>query len=178
MNRDVVSWTATVDGYAKLGQIDEARKLFDQMPERNVVTWSSMINCYMQIGMFKEALEFLNNMQLEGFEPNHAGIVAALAACASIGALEEGRWIHTFVERNKMELDRVLGTALVDMDAKCGCIETASTIFNNMVDRYLYAWTSMVSGLPNHGNSEEAITLFFAMQEEGIKPNEVTLYVC
>lgn len=76
-----------------------------------------------------------------------------------------------------MELDKVLGTVLVHMYAKCGFIETASTIFNNMVERGVYAWTSMVSGLPNHGNSEEAIALLFAIQEQGIKPNEVT-FMC
>ncbi|XP_010935476.1 pentatricopeptide repeat-containing protein At5g66520 [Elaeis guineensis] len=177
LNRDVISWTAMVNGYAKSGQIDVARELFDRMPERNVVSWSAMITSYAQIGRFQEALDFFNEMQLAGVRPNHAGIVGALSACGSLGALDQGRWIHAFVERNAMELDRVLGTALTDMYAKCGSIETALQVFDAMSERDVFAYTSMISGLSNHGHSEKAIDLFLKMREEGVKPNEVT-FIC
>ncbi|XP_058090393.1 pentatricopeptide repeat-containing protein At5g66520-like [Magnolia sinica] len=175
LNRDVVSWTAMLNGYAKLGQVGTARQLFDQMPERNAVSWSAMITSYAQVGMFKEALELFNEMQLAGCQPNHAGIVGVLSACAFLGALDQGRWIHAYVDRNRVELDRVLGTALIDMYAKCGCIKTAWQVFDEMPARDVFAWTSMISGLANHGHSKSAIELFVKMQNEGIKPNEVTL---
>ncbi|KAJ8649942.1 hypothetical protein MRB53_002965 [Persea americana] len=176
-SRDVVTWTAMINGYAKAGQIHAARSLFDQMPERNVVSWSAMITNYAQVGMFKEALELFNEMQLAGLRPNHAGIVGALSACAFLGALDQGRWIHVYVDRNGMELDKVLGTALIDMYAKCGCIETARQVFGQMTERDVFSWTSMISGLANHGHSASAIELFIRMQNEGVKPNEVT-FIC
>ena len=167
-----------INGYAKAGQIHAARSLFDQMPERNVVSWSAMITNYAQVGMFKEALELFNEMQLAGLRPNHAGIVGALSACAFLGALDQGRWIHVYVDRNGMELDKVLGTALIDMYAKCGCIETARQVFGQMTERDVFSWTSMISGLANHGHSASAIELFIRMQNEGVKPNEVTFILC
>ncbi|KAF8394398.1 hypothetical protein HHK36_020606 [Tetracentron sinense] len=177
LNRDVISWTAVINGYAKSRQLLIARQLFDQMPEKNVVSWSAMITGYAQVGMFKEALELFNEMQLSGFRPNHAGIVGALSACAFLGALDQGRWIHAYVDRNGIELDRVLGTALIDMYAKCGCIETARNVFNEMSERDVFAFTSMISGLSNHGQSASAIEFFVKMQKEGIDPNEVT-FIC
>ncbi|KAK1575267.1 hypothetical protein Q3G72_003964 [Acer saccharum] len=174
VNRDVITWTSLISGYVKSHQVAIARQLFDQMPEKNVVSWSAMINGYVQVRMFEEALELFNGMLTCGVRPNQAGIIGALTACAFLGALDQGRWIHAYVERNKMELDRVLGTALIDMYAKCGCIETARSVFDNMSNKDVFAFTSLISGLANHGQSGSAIKLFVRMQNEGVAPNEVT----
>ncbi|XVE79923.1 hypothetical protein DITRI_Ditri14bG0096200 [Diplodiscus trichospermus] len=176
-DRDVIAWTALINGYVKCGQVEFARGLFDQMPQRNPVSWSAMISGYVQMGMFREALELVNNMQLSGLRPVHAAIVGALTACAFLGALDHGRWIHAYVDRNRMELDRVLGTALIDMYAKCGCIEMAYTVFDKMPYKDVFAFTSLISGLANHGRSSSAIELFVRMQSEGVLPNEVT-FIC
>ncbi|KAL5745340.1 hypothetical protein ACOSP7_026486 [Xanthoceras sorbifolium] len=177
VNRDVITWTSLINGYLKSGQVVIARQLFDQMPEKNVVSWSTMITGYVQVGMFEEALELFNGMQICGFRPNQAGIIGALTACAFLGALDQGRWIHAYVDRNKMELDRVLGTAVIDMYAKCGCIETARSVFDEMPNRDVFAFTSLISGLANHGQSASAIELFARMQNDGVAPNEVT-FIC
>lgn len=76
-----------------------------------------------------------------------------------------------------MSLDRMLGTALIDMYAKCGCIEMACSVFDEMDDRDVYAFTCLISGLANHDKSEAAIDFFNRMQDEGVLPNEVT-FVC
>ncbi|KAA8547631.1 hypothetical protein F0562_004060 [Nyssa sinensis] len=180
-NRDVITWTAVVNGYAKSGQVVHARQLFDQMPEKNVVSWSAMITGYAQVGLFEEALELFNDMLLAGFRPNYAGIVSALSACAFLGALDQGRWIHAFVDKNNMELDRVLGTALVDMYAKCGCIEVARRVFDEMPYRDVFAFTSLISGLVKScrmGLVEEGLKIFESMNKSyGIKPG-VEHYGC
>ena len=177
VNRDVVTWTAVINGYAKSGQVVVARQLFDEMPEKNAVSWSAMITGYAQIGLFREALELFNDMQIAGFRPNHGAIVGALTACAFLGALDQGRWIHAYVDRNRMVLDRILGTALIDMYAKCGCVETACRVFDEMLDRDVFAFTSLISGLANHGHNATAIEMFTRMQNEGVCPNEVT-FIC
>ncbi|KAK4837935.1 hypothetical protein QYF36_009666 [Acer negundo] len=59
-----------------------------------------------------------------------------------------------------MEMDRVLGTTLIDMYAKCGYIETARSVFNNLSNMDVFAFTSLVSGLANHSHSGSAIDLF------------------
>ncbi|KAK8944222.1 Pentatricopeptide repeat-containing protein [Platanthera zijinensis] len=176
-HRDVVTWSAIVNGYVKYGKIHVAREMFDQMPERNAVSWSTMITAYASTGMFQEALDAFNEMQIAGVEPNHAGIVGALSACGFLGALEQGKWIHAFLKRNGLVLDRILGTALIDMYAKCGCIETAHQVFDEMPERDVFAYTTMISGFANHGLSEKALELFARMEKEEVKPSEVT-FIC
>ncbi|GAV69551.1 PPR domain-containing protein/PPR_1 domain-containing protein/PPR_2 domain-containing protein [Cephalotus follicularis] len=175
--RDIITWTALINGYVKSGQVSAARELFDNMPEKNAVSWSAMIHGYVQVGLFKEALELFNQMQICGCRPNHGGIVGALTACAFLGALDIGRWIHAYVDRNGMELDRMMGTALIEMYAKCGCIETACSVFDKMLDRDVFAYTCLISGLANHGQGCRAIKLFGRMKNEGVAPNEVT-FIC
>ncbi|KAG6505695.1 pentatricopeptide repeat-containing protein At5g66520-like [Zingiber officinale] len=176
-DRDVVSWTAMLTGYAKQGQMANARELFNRMPERNVVSWSTLIGMYAQFGRFKEALDVFNEMQVCGIQPNQAAIVGALSACGSLGALDQGMWIHAFARRNAMELNRILGTALIDMYAKCGCIESAVEVFELMLERDVFAYTAMISGLSNNGCIKEALGLFSRMEEERVRPNEVT-FIC
>lgn len=166
-----------VNGYVKGGQIGVARRLFDEMPEKNAVSWSTMITAYAGVGMFREALNAFSEMQVVGVEPNHAGVVGALSACGFLGALDQGKWIHAFAERKGMQFDRILGTALVDMYAKCGCIDNAVQVFGEMTERDVFAYTAMISGFSNHGRSEMAIEMFARMEAEGVKPNAVT-FIC
>ncbi|KAI7754303.1 hypothetical protein M8C21_024819, partial [Ambrosia artemisiifolia] len=177
LSKDVVTWTAVVNGYVKVGDVKVARQLFDEMPERNSVSWSAMINGYVQVGLFKEGLDLFNEMLGCGFEANHSSVVGALSACGFLGALDQGRWIHAYVDRKGMELDGVLGTALVDMYAKCGCIELAYRVFEQMPVRDVFAFTSLISGMANHGESARAIALLSRMEREGVKPNEIT-FIC
>ncbi|KAI3462266.1 hypothetical protein Pfo_018929 [Paulownia fortunei] len=173
-NRDVVTWTALINGYLKTGELLFARELFDQMPNKNAVSWSSMINGYAQMGMFTEALEIFNDMLIAGIQPNPSGLVGALSACTHLGALVQGRWIHAYIDQNNMELDVELGTALIDMYAKCGCISIACDIFGKMPCRDVFAYTSLIVGLADHGESMSALKFFRRMEDEGVRPNEVT----
>lgn len=176
-NRDVITWTAVINGYCKIGELGLAQKLFDEMPKKNAASWSCMINGYAQMGMSMEALEIFNNMLISGTRPNFSGLVGALSACTYLGALVQGMWIHAYIDRNNMKLDGVLGTALVDMYAKCGCIHIACDVFEKLPTRDVRAYTSLILGLGNHGESMRALEFFKRMEDEGVRPNEVT-FLC
>lgn len=176
-HRDVITWTAVINGYLKIGELGSAQKLFDEMPKKNAASWSSMINGYAQLGMFVEALETFNDMLISGIRPNFSGIVGALSACTYLNALAQGMWIHAFVVRNNMKLDGVLGTSLVDMYSKFGYISIARDIFEKIPSRDVFAYTSLIFGLANNGESITALEVFSRMEEDGVRPNEVT-FIC
>lgn len=73
-----------------------------------------------------------------------------------------------------MECDMVIGTALVDMYGKCGCVERAFEVFNGMPKKDVLAWTAMISAFALHGHGEEAFKLFANMEAVGVRPNSVT----
>ncbi|KAK0587902.1 hypothetical protein LWI29_030878 [Acer saccharum] len=157
------------------GRVEEARKLFDEMPERDVASWSGMISGYAQCGMCVEALMVFKDMvEVAIVVPNEPALVSAVSACAQLRALEEGVWLHNYIVENKFFIDVVLGTVLVDMYGKCGCIERAVRVFNSMIERNVLSWNSMIAGLAMNGCGRQGLSLFWKMQQVGAAPNELT----
>ena len=172
--RNIGSWNAIVRGYSMFGHVDIARSLFDLMPERDLVSWGSMISAYVQNGRAAEALELFKEMMLAGVSPDSIIITSILSACAQMGALEMGKWIHAYMKTNKLRNDIFLDTALVDMYAKCGCIDTAFEVFNSMPQKNLCSWNTILSGLAIHGHGFAALELFKKMESAGVGPNDIT----
>eukprot|EP01018_Ginkgo_biloba_P037423 Gb_09406 [translate_table: standard] len=166
--------TALIDMYAKCGSTEIARHVFDQMPERDVASWNAVIAGYAQEGYANEALMLFHEMQLADTPPDSTTLVSVLAVCAYIGALEHGKWIHDYIVKHKFDSDVFVGTALIDMYAKCGSIVIARKLFDNMTNRDLVVWSAMIAGYGMHGHGEDALTLFSQMQQTGMKPNHIT----
>ncbi|XP_008797468.2 pentatricopeptide repeat-containing protein At2g29760, chloroplastic-like [Phoenix dactylifera] len=172
--RNVESWNTLIAGHAKCGRFDVARRLFDEMPIKNVVSWSAMITGYAQGDCPGEALALFEKMKELGVRPNLAAIVSLLSACSQLGALERGRQVHAYIQRNKMKMDSIIGTALIDMYAKCGCINKAYEVFDALAPKDVFSWTAMIAGLAANGHGMKALELFAQMELDGIRPNEVT----
>nr|DAD38291.1 TPA_asm: hypothetical protein HUJ06_008932 [Nelumbo nucifera] len=172
--RNAESWNTLIAGYAKCGLVENSRDLFDQMPVRNIISWSAMITAYAQGDRPLEALALFDRMRKANLKPNWATIVSALSACAHIGALDRGRSIHLYVDQSKMKVDSIIGTALIDMYAKCGSIENAFRIFDMLASKDVFSWTAMIGGLAVNGHAEKALELFSQMEGDGVRPNEVT----
>ncbi|WOL03320.1 hypothetical protein Cni_G12040 [Canna indica] len=150
-------------------------QLFDEMPAREVVAWTTMITGYTACRRPGDALLAFERMQYAGVAPNRVTMVSALAACAAHGALDMGLWIHDYVRSQGWELDVVLGTSLIDMYGKCGRIDAGVGIFSSMAERNVYTWNSLIRGLALAKSGEEALRWFSRMEDEGVKPDAVTL---
>ncbi|WOL20615.1 hypothetical protein Cni_G29420 [Canna indica] len=172
--KNVISWTTMVSGYVKRGDLGEARQLFVQSPVRDVVLWTALINGYVQYNQFDEALVLFREMQLKGIKPDKFTVVSILTVCASLGALEQGRWIHGYIKDNRIRVDTVLGTALIDMYAKCGCIDKSLEIFSIVERRDAAIWTSIIYGLAMNGEIDKALELFSEMTRVGTTPDDIT----
>ncbi|KAM7524526.1 hypothetical protein LguiA_014428 [Lonicera macranthoides] len=166
--------TGLVNFYGKCEVIGCARKVFDEIPDRNLVAWSVMISGYSKVGMFGEALGLFREMQRAGVEPDEVTMVSVISACAAAGALDVGRWVHAYVDKKLIANDLELSTALVNMYARCGCIERAKEVFGAMPVKDTKAWSSMIVGLAIHGLAKEALDVFAKMEEAEVKPNHVT----
>ncbi|KAK9143646.1 hypothetical protein Syun_013046 [Stephania yunnanensis] len=173
--RNIVSWNSLIIGYLRCGCLDSAQDLFMGMGERNVISWNSIITGFVQGGQAMEALGFFHQMQVLGEDLiDKVTVASVLSACASLGALDQGKWVHSYMERRGVECDMVIGTALVDMYGKCGCLERAIEVFMGMEEKDVLAWTAMIAVFALHGLGDKAFDLFEEMQAEGIKPNHVT----
>uniref|UniRef100_A0A2P2QTJ4 Pentatricopeptide repeat-containing protein At3g28660 n=1 Tax=Rhizophora mucronata TaxID=61149 RepID=A0A2P2QTJ4_RHIMU len=169
--------TGIVRLYVQCGLMDDARKSFDEISQPDVVQWNVLINGYVRCRLVRDALGVFRDMLVLGFEPDEFCVTTALAACTQSGALMQGKWIHEYVEKRKcMQLDVFVGTALVDMYAKCGCIDMAVEVFEGMPRRNVFSWAAMIGGFAVHGNAGKAIHCLERMQvEDGLRPDGVVL---
>ncbi|KAJ7565675.1 hypothetical protein O6H91_02G070400 [Diphasiastrum complanatum] len=160
--------------YAKCGSIEEARKVFEQLPEKDVIAWSSMIEGYARHGLGRQALELFKEMQKESMQPDKVTFVSALKACTCIGSLDEGKLIHAQIVARGFELDLVVGSTLVHMYAKCGSLDKAHNLFTKMPRKNVVSWNALISGYGSNGLGQRALELFKQMKQECIKPDEAT----
>ncbi|KAG7965887.1 hypothetical protein I3843_08G023000 [Carya illinoinensis] len=172
--RDAISWNSLLSGHVRAGQMRKARAMFEDMPNKTIVSWTTMISGYARIGCYVDALNVFRQMQVVGIEPDEISIVSALPACAQLGALEVGKWIHMYADKNRLSSKTNIRNALIEMYAKCGCVDQAWQLFEKMVDRDVISWSTMLGGLANHGKAREAIELFQDMQRTKVQPNGIT----
>ncbi|PQQ17812.1 pentatricopeptide repeat-containing protein [Prunus yedoensis var. nudiflora] len=172
--RNITTWNTMIDGYARLGNVESAELLFNHMPTRDIISWTTMIDCYSQNKKFGEALAVFNDMRMKGISPDEVTMATVISACAHLGALDLGKEIHLYILQNGFDLDVYIGSALIDMYAKCGALDRSLLVFFKLQDKNLFCWNSAIEGLAVHGFAKEALAMFSKMEREKIKPNGVT----
>lgn len=161
-----------INMYSKCGFLEYARKVFDEMPERSLVSWNTMIGSYTQNGNEREALDLFVQMQREGSEFSEFTISGVLCACAAEFAVLECRQLHAFALKASMLGNIFVGTALLDVYAKCSLLEDAIQVFEYMPERSAVTWSSMVAGYVKNELYEEALSMFRKVQVTGVEFNQ------
>ncbi|KAJ4960586.1 hypothetical protein NE237_020496 [Protea cynaroides] len=171
-----------VDMYLKNQNLIDGSKAFNEMPEKDVVSWTQMASGCLQCGEPRKALRIVEDMKKMGVKPNKFTLATALNACANLASLEEGKKTHGLRIKLGQDVDICVDNALLDMYAKCGCMDGAWGVFQSMHDRSVVSWTTMIMGFAQNGHAKEALDVFNRMRLEHIEPNYITficvLYAC
>ncbi|XP_009587245.1 pentatricopeptide repeat-containing protein At4g33170-like [Nicotiana tomentosiformis] len=161
--------------YSNINLLDEAEKVFRSIKEKDVISWNTLVAACSRcddhskaLGVFREMLEYFDG------RPDEFTYASVLSASAGMGSMQFGRQIHANIIRTSSSVDIVGGNALVNMYAKCGCIQYAYTAFRLMTCHNLVSWNSVIAGFANHGHGKEVIKLFEEMKSVGLKPDSVT----
>ena len=174
--------TALTTVYSRLNEIESARLLFDESSEKSLASWNAMISGYAQNGLTEKAISLFKEMQKCDVRPNPVTVTSILSACAQLGALSLGKWVHDLINREGFESNIFVSTALIDMYAKCGSITEAQRLFIMMPEKNAVTWNAMISGYGLHGYGHEALEVFNEMLHSGVPPTGVTflsvLYAC
>ncbi|XP_031272420.1 pentatricopeptide repeat-containing protein At5g44230-like [Pistacia vera] len=174
--KDVISWTELIVAYTKSGDMKSASVLFDGLPLKDMVAWTAMVTGYTQNAKPREAIEYFESMQNSGVETDEVTLVGVISACAQLGAIKYANWICDVAERSGFGPTNnvVVGSALIDMYSKCGSVGDAYRVFEEMKERNVFTYSSMIVGLAMHGRAHAALQLFHEMLQTETKPNRVT----
>lgn len=175
LGKNIKAYNALVDMYARCGKMDEAQLVFDKMGKRDVVTWTTMINSYVFNGDARQALALCGLMQYDRVRPNAVTVASLLSACGSLTLLKYARCLHGLALRQKLESDVIVETALIDMYAKCKCVDHSFRVFARTSKQRTAPWSAIISGFSYNGLAREAMELFKQMLTEAVQPDDATL---
>ena len=143
-----------------------------------VVSWNALIDGYAKQGQGHKVLDCFKHIQNDGIAPNTVTFICSLKACSNIGALDKGKQIHEEVVcRGLNDKDVLLGTALIDMYAKCGVPAKAQEVLEELPTRNVISWNALLAGYVQQGQCYEVLYGFEHMQSEGLSPDAVT-FMC
>ncbi|KAK8579749.1 hypothetical protein V6N13_142924 [Hibiscus sabdariffa] len=165
---------AVLDFFSKCGLLQESLRTFEDMVERDIVSWNSLISGYVGSGQFEDAINLLKDMLFQGYKPNIYTYSIILSVCSDIPAIEWGKQTHCCIIKPAFDSNVVVGSALIDMYAKCGVLNAARNVFDSLTSKNLVSWNTMLTGYAQHGYVREALDIYGMMQRADVKPNDVT----
>ncbi|XP_023770900.1 pentatricopeptide repeat-containing protein At4g18520, chloroplastic [Lactuca sativa] len=163
-----------ISGYLRMGCLSDARKVFDEMPERNVVSWTAMLGGYLKYGFEDEAMRLFMDFVKSGIRANPKTFVCLLNLCSRRLDFELGKQLHACVFKGRFG-NLIVDSSLVYFYAQCSHLGEAFRVFNNMQGRDVVSWTTIITACSQHGQTKEAFTLFSQMLNDGFAPNEFTV---
>lgn len=160
----------------KARMYQETKDLLVHKRDQDTISWSILITACARNGDFVEAFGFFKQMRIFGHRFDNYVSVSLLSICTKNNSLYLGKLIHgLIVKTNSNCSDSYVDNMLLDMYAKCGRIEDCLRVFEEMEDRNLISWTTVISGLGLNGFSRKALALFKAMEKDGCKPDKVAI---
>ncbi|XVF13546.1 hypothetical protein REPUB_Repub08aG0216800 [Reevesia pubescens] len=156
----VIHLTSLISKFSRDGFINEAKALFEIMPERNIVSYNAMLSGFVQCGRTSEARRFFEEMP----ERNVVSWTSMLYGLLKSGRVSEGkRFFDDMPEKNVVSWNSMIGGLI-----KNGDLEEARLVFDVMPVRNIISWNSMIAGYAENCRMKEARVLFEEMEDRNV----------
>ncbi|XP_031484938.1 pentatricopeptide repeat-containing protein At2g13600-like [Nymphaea colorata] len=173
VDEDTFVMNSLLDMYAKCGDVEDARYLFESKLEKDIVIYNSLIAGYAQNLYGEEALHLFVQLQFDDLKPNGSTFAGVLNACGHLAVLQQGKQIHSLIIKVGTEFSVFVASSLIDMYSKCGSIEEARCVFDQVQEKNCVLWTTMITSYAQSGKGRDAIELFEQLVEAGMTPDRI-----
>lgn len=160
--------------HVRCGMMTDALYLFDEMPGRNLVSWNTVIAGLVANGDYIGAFKLFLEMWEEFPKAGSHTFSTMLRAASGLGLVFAGRQLHSCALKEGLGRESFVSSALIDMYGKCGSIEDAQCVFDEMPEKTTIAWNSLMAGYALHGYGEEVLDMYNEMQDSGVKMDHFT----
>ncbi|XP_058086416.1 pentatricopeptide repeat-containing protein At3g09040, mitochondrial-like [Magnolia sinica] len=166
--------TGLITLYGRCYGIEESKRVFDETEREDAAHVNAMAAAFVHAGYHLDAMKLFRNAQNSDREINSVTFSVVLKACSALTALEQGRSIHALAVKFGSDQDNFAGSAAVDFYCKCGGIDDAEKVFQELPKDNLAAWNALITGRAQHGHYQAVLELFEKMTKVGIDPDEIT----
>lgn len=172
---DVVTGSAMLDMYAKCKILDESLSFFDAMPVKNWVSWSAIIAGSVQNDELVGGLELFKKMLREGVGVSQSIYASVFRSCAGLSASRLGSQLHGHALKSDFGADTIVGTAMLDMYAKCDNLLNARKVFNLLPNHNLQSYNALIVGYARGDHGFEGLQLFLLLLKSDLGFDEISL---
>ncbi|RDX69242.1 Pentatricopeptide repeat-containing protein, chloroplastic, partial [Mucuna pruriens] len=162
---------ALIDMFAKCGSLEDARRIFEEMPTRDLASWTALVCGTMWNGEWLEALSLFRKMRSEGLKPDSVIVASILPACGRLEAVKLGMALQGCAVKSGFHCDLYVANAVIDMYCKCGDPLEARLVFSCMVYRDVVSWSTLIAGYSQNRLYQESYKLYIGMVNEGLTTN-------
>ncbi|THG00241.1 hypothetical protein TEA_009445 [Camellia sinensis var. sinensis] len=201
-HEDLFLMTFLVNVYAKCGAMENARKVFDNLPKRNVVTWTSLMTGYVRNSQpqltFRQIHSYIVKYDIEYDTSVGNALCSLYSNCGSLNsavkaflrirkknALSVGSQVHSLTIKLGYELNLPVTNSIMYLYLKCGHVREAKKLFDGMEEVSLVTWNAMIvghaqmmdlaeDGISAHHSGVEALNIFLRLHRSGLKPDLFT----
>ncbi|MCO5586647.1 hypothetical protein L7F22_040588 [Adiantum nelumboides] len=170
----IIVENALLNFYGKCCHLKAARKVFVEMGQKDVVSWNTMLTVYNQHGDHSAAHQLFQGMLQQGFVPNKVTYSCLCDACISQEDFSKSRRLHSYIIGCRLDNEVDIINSIISMYAKCGSLNNAMSVFNELSEPNVVSWTTLITALAQQKLCKEAVALSQQMLLEGVLPNDVT----
>ncbi|XP_020969005.1 pentatricopeptide repeat-containing protein At3g09040, mitochondrial-like [Arachis ipaensis] len=166
--------SSLIDMYSKCWSIEDARKIYSNMPEWSVVSMNALISGY-ALKNIKEAINLFSDMLALGLKPSEITFASLIDACKG-SQVNLGLQIHcAIVKRGLLCGSEFLGTSLLGMYMDSQRIADANLLFSEFSNlKSIVMWTALISGYTQNDCCYEAINSYREMRDNSMFPDQAT----
>ncbi|KAF3776991.1 Pentatricopeptide repeat-containing protein [Nymphaea thermarum] len=160
--------------YAACDEVRSAEHLFDEMHEKDIFSWTFMLGCYLRKSMYEEVIVTYWRVRDKGVYPDHYVFPKVLKACTLLSDLEEGVRVHNDMKHLDLRPNVYSSNSLIELYSKCGDVVSARRMFDEMPQRDVLSWNSMIAGYVSNSMYDSALELFNLMRIDRAIPDLIT----
>lgn len=151
------------------GDLGYGQLVFDKVDERNRFMYNSLIRGYSNTDDPMKAVFLFKDMIDKGVSANEFTLPFVLKACGSLLLYWVVLVVHCYAVKLGINSQVYVQNGLIHVYVVCGFVSDARKVFDEISDRSLVSWNSMVAGYSKMGWCKDAFLLFNEMRELGLE---------
>ncbi|XP_022755962.1 pentatricopeptide repeat-containing protein At3g49170, chloroplastic-like [Durio zibethinus] len=157
-----------VNMYSSCGLLEDAVLIFDGIEKPGLVAWSSMLSAYVKHGLEKEGLNVFLDMVFNGIDLDAFVFSMVIKACSNLEDLNLGIQVHGLMVKKGFGKGccLFLDNSLMDFYAKCKDLKGLRRVFDQLYEKDLVSWNTLIMGYVHNFHYLEALRNFRVLMHE------------